>query len=348
MERILPQTNSYLIGHDEAEDLFLQAWKNGNLHNSWLISGPEGIGKATFAYKAARFLLSADEQQKEMYHSLNVSENEPAYRLIANRSHPNLKILERDFTENDKKKIIKAIKEGEAMDEEALSSLKKSAVIKVDEIRTVNEFLSKKAFDGNWRIVVIDSVDDLNTASANALLKILEEPPAKSLIFLISHNPHRLLPTIRSRCTKLNLQPLNETQTALLLRRYCPDLNESEVLGITKLCGGSIGCALRYADNGALTFYKKLEKLFYAGKNFDLPVALSLCDEAAKNEDVWDFLKELIGQFISVHVLNGEKVKELSEVNDRISMIFRDTLSLNMDKKQALLLIITEIGKAMQ
>ena len=96
------------------------------------------------------------------------------------------------------------VKDGEALSDDELQSLKKSAVIKVDEVRTVNEFLCKKSFDGKWRIVVIDSVDDMNTASANAILKILEEPPAKSLLILISHNPNRLLPTIRSRCAKIS------------------------------------------------------------------------------------------------------------------------------------------------
>lgn len=348
METVLPHANPFLTGQEAAEELFLRAWKSGNLHNSWLIGGPQGIGKATFAYKAARFLLTADESRKDSYTSLNVSENEPAFRLIANRAHPDLKILERDFIETDKKKIIKAIKDGEAMDEEALSGLKKSAVIKVDEIRTVNDFLRKKSFDGKWRIVVIDSADDLNTASANALLKILEEPPAGSLIFLISHNPYRLLPTIRSRCAKLNLQPLDEIQTASLLRRYRPELNEAEVKGIAGLCGGSIGRAMRYADNGALELYKKLEKLFYAGTSFDLSTAIGLCDEASKNEDVWNLLEELIGQFVSVHIKSGEKVKELSEASECIRMIFRDTLRVNMEKKQALLLIISEMGKAMR
>lgn len=348
MEKIAPHLNPYLIGHEDAEQLFFNSWKTGNLHNSWLIGGPEGIGKATFVYKAVRFLLSADETQKDRYNSLNISENDTAFRLIANRSHPDLKILERDYIETDKKKIIKAIRDGEAMDEEQLSELKKSAVIKVDEVRTVNEFLSKKSFDNHWRIVVIDSVDDLNTAGANAILKILEEPPVRSILFLISHNPYKLLPTIRSRCAKLNLQPLSPLQTASLLRRYSPELSEAEVKGLSKIGNGSIGRALRYAENQGLEIYRKLENLFYARQNFDLTTALALGDLVAKNEEVWYLAEELVAQFVSDNLKSGEHIKELGSAWDKIRGIFKDTTNLNMDKKQALLLIISIIGKALQ
>lgn len=113
---------------------------------------------------------------------------------------------------NRQKKVLKAIKEGERLSDEELKSLKKSAIIKVDDVRTINEFLAKKSSNDGWRVVIVDSIDDLNNAGANAILKILEEPPAKTVIMLISHNPNRLLPTIRSRCAKMNLKPLAETR----------------------------------------------------------------------------------------------------------------------------------------
>ena len=105
MEAPQPRNNPFLIGHEEAEQLFLNAWKAGTIHHAWLISGPEGIGKATFAYRIARFLLSADESRRLDYKSLNISENNPVYRLVAGDSHPDLKSIERDFIESDKKKI---------------------------------------------------------------------------------------------------------------------------------------------------------------------------------------------------------------------------------------------------
>jgi DNA polymerase-3 subunit delta' len=347
MTAIEPYANPFLIGHETAEKMFLESWKSGNLPASWLIGGAEGIGKATFAYRAARFVLSADESRKESYRSLELPETDPTFRLVANRAHTGLKILERDFIETDKKKVLKAIKDGDPMTENQLQGLKKSNVIRIEEVRSTIDFLRKKSFDGQWRIVIIDSIDDLNTASANAILKILEEPPAKSLLFLISHNPSGLLPTIRSRCVKLNLQPLQENMTASLLRRYAPELSETEIKGLAQICGGRIGRALRYAENKALTVYKRIENLCYAGVNFNLSDALALSDEAAKNEDFWDLVIELLSRFVSDNVKGGQNIEELGRAWEKALQMIRAQAAINMDKKQILLLIIANIGKAL-
>ena len=137
---ILPQANPILLGHEKAEKILLDAWKNNTLHNSWLIAGVEGIGKATLAYRFARFLLSADESRREAYNSLNVDVNSSVFRLVASDSHPDLKVLQRDYTETDRKKILKAIKDGEALSTDEMSGLKKSTFIRVDDVRTINEF----------------------------------------------------------------------------------------------------------------------------------------------------------------------------------------------------------------
>ena len=347
MENILPQQNSCLLGHDEALATFLNAFKSEMIHNSWLISGPEGIGKATFAYKIARFLLASDINKKDEYTSINITENNPVFKLIASNSHPDLKVIERDFIETDKKKIMKAIKEGEPLDENELKSLKKSSVIRIDDIRTINEFLSKKSFDGNWRIVIIDCADEMNQNSANALLKALEEPPAKSILLLISHNPNKLLPTIKSRCAKINLSPLDANIVSSLLRRYRPELSEIEVEKLSQICSGSIGKAINYADNGGLLLYQMLENLFFAGKDFDIVKAIELSTMASKDENVWDLLQELVTKFVSDMMLGGEHIEELGQAWDKVRVIFADTINLNMDKKQAMINIINTICKAM-
>lgn len=347
MENILPQSNSYLIGHDDALNMFLYAFKSGTIHNSWLISGPEGVGKATFAYKIARFLLASDINKKDEYTSINISENHPVFKLVSSNSHPDLKIIERDFIDADKKKIIKAIKEGEALDENEIQSLKKSSVIKVDEVRTINEFLGKKSFDNNWRIVIVDCADDMNSNAANALLKVLEEPPAKSIILLISHNPNKLLPTIKSRCAKINLSPLETKDVASLLRRYRPELSEIQIKELVKISMGSIGKAINYADNEALLVYKTLESLFFARTEFDVSKALDLANMAAKDENVWQLCKELIEGFVSDMFISGEKIEELGNAWDKVRNIFYETTSLNMDKRQALIHIINTICRAL-
>ena len=151
---ITPRTNAYLLGHEEAEKFLLEAWKNNSLHNSWLFSGIEGIGKATLAYKFARFLLSANSAQKDKYTSLDTLPDTPVFKLVANNSHPDLKIIERNYTDTDRKKILKAIKDGEQLSEEELQGLKRSAFIRVDDVRTINEFLSKRSSQDGWRVVI--------------------------------------------------------------------------------------------------------------------------------------------------------------------------------------------------
>lgn len=340
-----PRVNPFLLGHAEEEQIFLNAWKNKNLHNSWLICGIEGIGKATLAYRFARFLLAADETEREKYFSLDISVDSPVFKLVANASHPDMKVIERDYTETDRKKVVKAIKDGERLSEEELKTLKKSAIIKVDDVRTINEFLAKKSSNDGWRVVIVDSIDDLNNAGANAILKILEEPPAKTVIMLISHNPNRLLPTIRSRCAKMNLKPLKEGETASLLRRYRPELSEKAVKGLAEMSAGSIGKAIRYADNEALAGYDDLCKIIYAKNNFKLSDLLAFCDKAIADENSYYLVQELILKFLAENVKGCENIEDLAGMWEKTIKIFDETARLNLDKKQALINIISGICK---
>lgn len=342
---IEPRNNTYLLGHEAEEQILLNAWKNNSLHNSWLLCGIEGIGKATLAYKFARFLLGADETQKDKYTTLDISVSSQAAKLVSNNSHPDLKIIERDYTETDRRKVVKAIKDGEKLSDEELRSLKKSAIIKVDDVRTINEFLSKRSSNDGWRVVIVDSIDDLNNAGANAILKVLEEPPHKTILMLISHNPNRLLPTIKSRCAKLNLKPLSEAHAASLLRRYRPELSEKNIKGLAELCSGSIGKAILYADNSALNSYDDLCKIIYAKNKFKLVDLLAFCDAAVADEDSYGLVQELILKFVAENVRSCENVENLADMWDKAIKIFDETARLNLDKKQALINIITGICK---
>ena len=344
---IAPKNNTFLIGHEEAEKMFLHAWQNNSLHNSWLISGIEGIGKATLAYKFARFLLNADNQHKENYSTLDISPQSQVFKLVENNAHPDLKIIERDYTDTDRRKLIKAINEGEPMDEQELKGLKKSAFIRVDEVRTINEFFSKRSGNDGWRIVIIDSIDDMNPASANAVLKILEEPPHKALMLLISHNPDRLLSTIKSRCAKLPLKPLSDTQVASLLRRYRPDLSENDVKKVSSIASGSIGKALNYVDNDALNCYDNLCKLFLSGKAFKISDMMDFAGESSANEDNYYLTQELILKFLSENIKDSGRIPEFYEAWENTIRTFSEVERLNLDKKQALINIIASICKIM-
>ena len=338
-----PKNNTYLVGHEDVEKIFLDAWKNNSLHQAWLISGPKGIGKATFAYRLARFLLSADKERADSYTSLEVSSDSQVYKQISTGSNPDFKLLERGYLKTERQKIIKAIKDGNYMSDEELGELKRSSVITVDDVRTVNEFLSKKSADGRWRVVLVDSVDEMNTNSANAILKILEEPPHKTIMLLVSHNPSRLLPTILSRCAKLTLKPLKDNIVASLLRRYRPDTREEEIKKTVAIAGGSIGKAISYVDGGAIRFYEKIYSLAISGKNFKTGDLLKFSDEATDSEENYELFKELILKFLNEQARSMNKIEETALLFDKVTKIFVETEGLNMDKKQAIICIMVSI-----
>lgn len=338
-----PRDNAYLVGCEEAEEMFLEAWKNNSLHQSWLISGIKGIGKATFAYKIARFLLSDDKEKRDDLSSLDISPNSNTFRQIAKGSHPEFKLIERGYIEKDRKKIVKAIKDGNYMSDDEMASLKKSSIISVDDVRTINEFLSKKSADGKWRVVLVDSVDEMNTSSANAILKILEEPPHKSIILLVSHNPAVLLPTIKSRCAKLHLAPLNENQVASLLRRYRADLNEDVIKKLALISGGSIGKAISYADGNALDMYEEIYSLATAGKKFKIAEMLDFCDKAVADEESYNLFKELVLKFLGEQARALNKVEDTADMYEKATKTFRETEALNLDKRQAVMTVMVAI-----
>ena len=342
-EILSPDSNSFLIGHDDEIELFLKSFNSKALHHGWLITGDEGIGKATLAYKIARFLLSAQEDKE--YSSIEVDPTSYVFGQVVQRSHPDFKVLERDYTETDKKKLLKAIKQGDEIDSELKNSLKKSSVIKVEDVRDVVSFLSKSSFNNGWRVVIVDSADDLNVSSANALLKILEEPPLKSILLLLSHNPGKLLPTIRSRCAKLSLKPLSDTNVASLLRRYLPDLKEAQVQGLVKIAGGSIGRAIKYAKNNALDMYESIQKICYAGNKFDGEIMLNLANDVASDEDCWDLFSELICRFAKDNLKDAKNPREFYEVYENILKILDETVRLNMDKKQSVIQILYQLSQ---
>lgn len=338
-----PKDNSYLLGHEDMEKMFLDAWKGCSLHQAWLISGTKGIGKATFAYKLARFLLNTDENNRDGYTNLDISPDSQTFKQISSGSHPDFKLVERGYLKTERQKIVKAIKDGLYMSDDELRELKKSNVIAVDDVRTVNEFLSKKSANDRWRVVLIDSVDEMNTASANAILKILEEPPYKTLMLLISHNPAKLLPTIRSRCAKLMFKPLDENIVASLLRRYRPETREDVIKKTASIAGGSIGKAIAYVDGNAVEYYDRIYALATSGKNFKIADMLKFCDDVVSSEENYELFKELILKFLSEQVKSMNHVEESAVAFDKATKTFIETESLNLDKRQSVMNIMVGI-----
>lgn len=220
-----PAQNSELFGHEQAEQQLLSEIVGGRLAHGWLFAGSRGVGKATLAYRFARYLLSGKDDG-----DLSMSEEHPVFRRVAAGSHSDLLVIEPIFD----------AKKGEAARE-----------ISVDQVREIGQFLSLTPGEGQWRVVIIDPADALNTNSANAILKILEEPPPQAVIVLITHNPARLLPTIRSRCRVLKLQPLPRMDFSRALRHASPEIDAEAIPSLYFLSGGSVGLAAQYESMGA-------------------------------------------------------------------------------------------------
>jgi DNA polymerase III subunit delta' len=215
-----------LWGQDRAVEAFTAAWGTGRLHHAWLLAGPKGVGKARFARMAAARVLADAAGPAIALPGLETPEDHPIARLIEVGSHPDFRWLER--LEKDKGGLARNIS--------------------VEQVRSLGELLAVTPSMSAWRAIVIDSVDDLEAAAGNALLKILEEPPANTLFFLVSHAPGRLLPTIRSRCRRLDFAKLGDDAMTSLLSRSMPEKNVSDIARLVDFGNGSIGRALAIAE----------------------------------------------------------------------------------------------------
>ena len=217
-----------IVGQDRAVEQFTSAWATRKLHHAWLLAGPKGVGKASFAREAARRVLADAAGPPVELPSLETSEDHPMVKLVDAGSHPDMRWLER-------------------LANEKTGNLARN--ISVDQVRELGEFMGLTAALSPWRVAVIDTIDELEPSAANALLKILEEPPANTLFFLVSHAPGRLLPTIRSRCRRLEFQPLGDDAMASILDSRT-DVSPPERDKIVTMSFGSAGRALAFAELG--------------------------------------------------------------------------------------------------
>lgn len=217
-----------IVGQDRAVGQFASAWGSRKLHHAWLLAGPKGVGKASFAHAAARRLLADAAGPVSDLPGIETADDHPIVKLIEAGSHPDMRHIERLVNEKT-------------------GNLARN--ISVDQVREIGEFLALTPALSDWRVVVIDSADDLEPSGANAVLKILEEPPPNSIFLLVSHAPGRLLPTIRSRCRRLDFQRLHDdAMTSILEERT--SLTGSERQRIVAMSEGSAGRALAFAELG--------------------------------------------------------------------------------------------------
>ena len=219
-----PRANPLLIGHEAAEATLAEAMRSGRMHHAWLITGPHGIGKATLAFRFARRLLAGGSSAT----SLELDEKHPVFRRVAAGGHADLLTVEREW--DPKRRRVR----GE---------------IVVDDVRRISDFLHLTPAEDGWRVVVVDGADELNWHAAPALLKILEEPPARAVLLLVCSAPGRLPATIRSRCRRLPLAPLREAELMRLLTILAPELDDAQRGRLATLAEGSPGRALQLAGS---------------------------------------------------------------------------------------------------
>lgn len=265
-----PRHARQLVGQAAAEAAFLAALGGGRLHHAWLVTGPRGVGKATLAWRLAQFLLAGEEgagpRAPGAPATLDLPAEHPVVRRVASLSEPRLFLLRRAW--DDKAGRLKT-------------------QITVDEVRRMKSFFALSAADGGHRVAIVDAAEEMNTSAANALLKLLEEPPRGAVLLLIAHQPARLLPTIRSRCRSLRCRPLGPDEIGAVFAgigagEELPDLAQAGALA--ELSGGSAGEALRLLGQGGLEAYADLVALFAAAPGIDRGAARA-CADACEGRD---------------------------------------------------------------
>lgn len=318
-----------LEGHEASEAAFEAARARGRLHHAWLLTGPEGVGKATFAYRAARRLLGAPAAPA--YGVLGADPEHPVSRQVMARSHPDLLVLERIGEDGKPRKVIP-----------------------VDDARKLAEFFSKSPASAPHRVAIVDAADDLNVNAANALLKTLEEPPPRGVIFLVSHSPGRLLSTIRSRCRRLAFQPLPLEMAARFVKARA-EVSEEAALRLAAMAQGAPGKALALAVADAIVVDDAARAILAELPRLDESLALSLADRfrGGEGQAQFNLLFERLAE--RVHRQATERAGAGAASLDRwaqawetLQRLPRDVEVLNLDRTDALFTALTELRQAAQ
>ena len=327
-----PRRRSSLFGHDEAEARLLKAHQSGKLHHAWLISGNRGIGKATLAYRFAKFLFQVPDATKARAHgSLQVAEKTSAARHVAALSHPDLLVIQRAFDLRNKRLKME---------------------IAVDDARKAQSFFAHTSGAAGWRIAIVDSADDLNSESANALLKAIEEPPEKSLFLLVAHQPGRLLRTIRSRCIHLPLEPLDTETTLKVLRDLPPEAiaaDDAAIRQAAELSNGSPGLALDLiGSRGAAAFaeFLKRQKLT-PGTCVEIGAMFTGRETAHDYAVFCNLLMGWIGGQARELGLEGQG-EALARAHDEINSFLHQTDALNLDRRQTVTDALMRLDEALK
>jgi DNA polymerase III subunit delta' len=331
-----PRETTALCGHADAERTLLAAYRGGRMPHAWLIGGPPGVGKATLAYRIARFVLAHPDsfaQEVQSAQTLALDRAHPVARRLAAQAHPDVLTLERTAGPNG-----------------ALRS-----VITVDDVRRTIGFFGSTAGAGGWRICIVDSADDLQSPqAANALLKVLEEPPSRALFLLISHAPGRLLATIRSRCRRLTLRPLEAADVAQAAAQALErDPGDMEVLRAAAAAQGSIARATTLLGGAGLAVRERMIELLAGLPQIDPQALHVLGDTLGRSDDtVFNTFVETIQDWLSAQVqvrgAHAGRLAPMAEVWEKLDRAARDVEVFNLDRKPMVFAVFGMLAEAVR
>ncbi len=328
-----PRERATLFGHAAAERVFLDAVASGRLHHAWLLTGQEGIGKATFAYRAARYLLAGAPSPD----TLAIDSGHPVFRKVAAQAHPDLVVVRRA---------------------PALEKKQAATEIRVDDVRAALARFGNTAGLGGWRVGIIDTAEELNASSANALLKMVEEPPPRTVFFILAHVPGRLLPTIRSRCRRLALAPLSRADILATLQDVGPPWSELDprvAQAAADRADGSAREAMRFSAPETLALVEGLATELARLPDFDPAAILAIAETLAGRAGEEDFAlaMETVRRFVSARIeqeadRGAARLAPLVEVWEKIAQAVRDAESYNLDRRPLILSMIRDLSEAMR
>lgn len=332
-DTLAPHQTTVLFGHADAERVLLDGYRSGRMPHAWLIGGQPGIGKATLAYRLARFVLahpdpaSADVQNAT---SLAVDPEHPVARRIAAKAQGDLLVVERVINDQTGKLYT---------------------TIRVDDVRRTVGFFGSTAGEGGWRIAIVDPIDDMQREGANALLKILEEPPPRTLLLLVSQSPGRELPTIRSRCRRLLLRPLALDDVAgAVAVATGRGASDPELVQAAKGSDGSVGRALRLLDEKALALRQRVIDLMAQLPNPD-PRALHTLGDAISGTDPesLETFIDLVNGWLSDRVQLDAGAAQMNKAAiawEKINKAARDVEAYNLERKPLVFAVFKELAEA--
>jgi DNA polymerase-3 subunit delta' len=329
-----PRETGALFGRAEAERTLLEAYKGGRIPHAWLIGGSPGIGKATLAYRLARFVLAHPDPQAPAVQkaaSLAVDADHPVARRIAAQAQGDLLVLERLINEDTGKLYT---------------------VIRVDDVRRAVPFFGSTAGEGGWRIAIVDAVDNLQREGANALLKVLEEPPARTLLLLVSHAPGRELPTIRSRCRRLLLRSLDAADVARAFAAATGrNADDADVQEVAAASDGSVARALGFLDGPALVLRQRVLELFAQLPDPDPRALHALGDALGGSEPqtlaaFMDMVNGWLSARLSGDTRPAHQLARTAEVWDKVNRAAREVETYNLERKPLVFAVFGLLAEA--